>query len=85
MFVIPSRRKHSRKRVRETIRGGAGARRASSADPHGERRLHAPIRDEYGLQFSEMFEQTVAYVTGTPANVVNPSVLDHGTRAVNYT
>jgi hypothetical protein len=32
-----------------------------------------------------MFERTVAYVTGTPANVVKPSVLDHGTRAVNYT
>jgi D-3-phosphoglycerate dehydrogenase / 2-oxoglutarate reductase len=32
-------------------------------------------RDEYELQFSDVFDQIVAYATGTPINVVNPSVL----------
>jgi D-3-phosphoglycerate dehydrogenase / 2-oxoglutarate reductase len=32
-------------------------------------------RDEYELQFSDVFEQIVAYAAGTPINVVNPSVL----------
>jgi D-3-phosphoglycerate dehydrogenase len=35
--------------------------------------------DEYELQFSEVFDQIVAYAAGTPINVVNPDVLEHGT------
>jgi D-3-phosphoglycerate dehydrogenase / 2-oxoglutarate reductase len=33
-------------------------------------------RDEYELQFSDVFDQIVAYAAGTPINVVNPSVLE---------
>jgi D-3-phosphoglycerate dehydrogenase len=33
-------------------------------------------RDEYDLQFSEIFDQILAYCTGAPINVVNPAVLD---------
>jgi D-3-phosphoglycerate dehydrogenase len=33
-------------------------------------------RDEYELQFSDMFEQIVAYAAGTPITVVKPSVLE---------
>jgi D-3-phosphoglycerate dehydrogenase len=33
-------------------------------------------RDEYELQFSEIFDQIVEYVAGNPVNVVNPAVLD---------
>jgi D-3-phosphoglycerate dehydrogenase len=36
-------------------------------------------RDEYELQFSDVFDQIVAYAAGTPINVVNPSVLRRGT------
>ena len=32
-------------------------------------------RDEYELQFSDIFEQIVAYAAGSPINVVNPAVL----------
>jgi D-3-phosphoglycerate dehydrogenase len=32
-------------------------------------------RDEYELQFSEIFDQILAYWIGTPINVVNPTVL----------
>ncbi|MBV9540616.1 MAG: D-2-hydroxyacid dehydrogenase family protein, partial [Alphaproteobacteria bacterium] len=32
-------------------------------------------RDEYELQFSDIFDQIVAYAAGTPINVVNPDVL----------
>jgi len=32
-------------------------------------------RDEYELQFSDIFDQIVAYATGKPINVVNPAVL----------
>jgi D-3-phosphoglycerate dehydrogenase len=35
-------------------------------------------RDEYELQFSDVFDQIVAYVAGTPINVVNPKVLEPG-------
>jgi D-3-phosphoglycerate dehydrogenase len=35
-------------------------------------------RDEYELQFSNVFDQIVAYAAGTPINVVNPSVLERG-------
>lgn len=32
--------------------------------------------DEYEIQFSEIFDQIVAYASGTPINVVNPKVLE---------
>jgi D-3-phosphoglycerate dehydrogenase len=32
-------------------------------------------RDEYELQFADIFEQIVRYAAGTPINVVNPEVL----------
>ena len=32
-------------------------------------------RDEYEIQFADVFEQIVAYCAGTPINVVNPQVL----------
>jgi D-3-phosphoglycerate dehydrogenase len=32
-------------------------------------------RDEYELQFADVFDQIVAYAAGTPINVVNPGVL----------
>ena len=32
-------------------------------------------REEYELQFSDVFDQIVAYARGTPINVVNPEVL----------
>jgi D-3-phosphoglycerate dehydrogenase / 2-oxoglutarate reductase len=35
-------------------------------------------RDEYEEQFSDVFDQIVAYATGTPINVVNPRVLERG-------
>jgi D-3-phosphoglycerate dehydrogenase len=31
-------------------------------------------RDEYEIQFSEIFDQILAYGAGTPINVVNPAV-----------
>lgn len=40
-------------------------------------------RDEYELQFSDIFDQITAYAAGTPINVVNPAVLtapSHGLR-----
>jgi D-3-phosphoglycerate dehydrogenase len=33
-------------------------------------------RDEYELQFSDVFDQIVAYANGRPTNVVNPAVLE---------
>jgi D-3-phosphoglycerate dehydrogenase len=33
-------------------------------------------REEYELQFSDVFDQIVAYAVGTPINVVNPEVLE---------
>ena len=33
-------------------------------------------REEYELQFSDIFDQIVAYSAGTPANVINPEVLE---------
>ena len=33
-------------------------------------------RDEYEVQFSEIFDQILAYAAGKPINVVNPKVLD---------
>lgn len=35
-------------------------------------------RDEYEIQFADIFDQIVAYAAGAPINVVNPEVL-HGT------
>ncbi|MFD1048879.1 NAD(P)-dependent oxidoreductase, partial [Kibdelosporangium lantanae] len=32
-------------------------------------------RDEYELQFTDVFAQIVAYAEGAPVNVVNPEVL----------
>jgi D-3-phosphoglycerate dehydrogenase len=34
-------------------------------------------RDEWEVQFSDVFDQINAYAAGTPTNVVNPKVLDH--------
>lgn len=34
--------------------------------------------DEYELQFSDVFDQIMAYAAGTPINVVNPRVLERG-------
>jgi D-3-phosphoglycerate dehydrogenase len=33
-------------------------------------------RDEYEVQFSDIFDQITAYAAGTPVNVVNPEVFD---------
>jgi D-3-phosphoglycerate dehydrogenase len=33
-------------------------------------------RDEYEIQFSDIFDQVNAYVAGSPMNVVNPQVFD---------
>jgi D-3-phosphoglycerate dehydrogenase len=33
-------------------------------------------REEYELQFADIFDQIVAYAAGTPLNVVNPEVLN---------
>jgi D-3-phosphoglycerate dehydrogenase / 2-oxoglutarate reductase len=35
-------------------------------------------RDEYEVQFSDVFDQIVAYAAGKPINVVNPEVLERG-------
>jgi D-3-phosphoglycerate dehydrogenase / 2-oxoglutarate reductase len=35
-------------------------------------------RDEYELQFADVFDQIVAFAAGTPINVVNPRVLERG-------
>ena len=35
-------------------------------------------RDEWELQFSDIFGQVVAFAAGSPINVVNPEVLDRG-------
>ena len=37
-------------------------------------------REEYELQFSEIFDQIVAYAAGTPINVINPEVLVRASR-----
>ena len=33
-------------------------------------------RDEYEIQFADIFDQIVAYARGAPINVVNPAVLE---------
>ena len=37
-------------------------------------------REEYEVQFSDVFDQILAYANGHPINVVNPLVLEHMTR-----
>jgi D-3-phosphoglycerate dehydrogenase len=32
-------------------------------------------REEYELQFTDIFDQILAYAAGAPINVVNPAVL----------
>ena len=39
-------------------------------------------REEYELQFSDIFDQIAAYAQGEPANVVNPQVLQSASRRV---
>ncbi len=41
-------------------------------------RIGYVTRDEYDLQFSDIFDQITAYTAGTPINVVNPEVLKKG-------
>jgi D-3-phosphoglycerate dehydrogenase len=38
-------------------------------------------RDEYEVQFVDIFDQIIAYAAGTPINVVNPDVLPKARRA----
>jgi len=38
-------------------------------------------REEYQMQFSDIFDQIVAYAAGTPTNVINPDVLPHARKA----
>jgi D-3-phosphoglycerate dehydrogenase / 2-oxoglutarate reductase len=38
-------------------------------------------REEYELQFSDVFDQIIAYAAGTPINVVNPGALDAAQRS----
>jgi D-3-phosphoglycerate dehydrogenase len=35
-------------------------------------------REEYEIQFADVFDQIVAFSDGTPINVVNPQVLPQG-------
>ena len=37
-------------------------------------------RDEYEIQFSDIFDQVVAFARGAPINVVNPEALDASAR-----
>lgn len=37
-------------------------------------------REEYEIQFADIFDQIVAYAAGTPINVVNPKVLESANR-----
>ena len=37
-------------------------------------------RDEYEIQFSDIFDQITAYASGSPVNVVNPEVLERARR-----
>jgi D-3-phosphoglycerate dehydrogenase / 2-oxoglutarate reductase len=38
-------------------------------------------RDEYEVQFTDIFDQIIAYAAGTPINVVNPDVLPNARKA----
>ena len=33
-------------------------------------------REEYEVQFTDIFDQITAYASGTPTNVANPDVLE---------
>ena len=62
------------------LRGGAAARsariRCSPWTTSSARRTSATSsRDEYEIQFADIFDQIIAYAAGTPINVVNPDVL----------
>ena len=46
------------------------------ATPH----LGYVSRDEYEIQFTDIFDQIVAYAAGAPTNVVNPDVMDRRRR-----
>jgi D-3-phosphoglycerate dehydrogenase len=37
-------------------------------------------RDEYEIQFADIFDQIIAYAGGAPINVVNPDVLQSAAR-----
>ena len=37
-------------------------------------------REEYEVQFTDIFDQIIAYAAGTPINVVNPDVLQQRKR-----
>ncbi len=39
-------------------------------------------RDEYELQFTDIFDQIVAYAAGAPTNVVNPDVLTKARKSI---
>jgi D-3-phosphoglycerate dehydrogenase len=39
-------------------------------------------REEYEIQFADVFDQITAYAAGEPINVVNPDVLKSGTRGM---
>ncbi|MFO1163347.1 MAG: D-2-hydroxyacid dehydrogenase family protein [Reyranellaceae bacterium] len=39
-------------------------------------------RDEYEVQFTDIFDQIVAYAAGAPTHVVNPDVLAHARKGV---
>ena len=43
------------------------------ATPH----IGSVSRDEYEIQFTDIFDQIVSFVAGEPINVVNPDVLGH--------
>jgi D-3-phosphoglycerate dehydrogenase len=47
------------------------AMREAVCTPH----LGYVTREEYELQFADIFEQVVAYAAGRPIHVVNPEVL----------
>src|SRR5690349_24900156 len=40
-------------------------------------------QEEYELQFSDVFDQIVAYAAGSPVNVVHPSVLQRSRRGID--
>jgi D-3-phosphoglycerate dehydrogenase len=46
------------------------------ATPH----LGYVSRDEYEIQFTDIFDQIAAYAAGSPTNVVNPDVMGHRRR-----
>ena len=64
------------RRVRERAAPRPGRTRCSQMEnvvctPH----LGYVTREEYEIQFSDIFDQVVAYAAGAPINVVNPQVL----------